>query len=103
MRKGVCTMGFLNKKPIIKSEGFHPIELNEDNVQAMNALRAKAMQKKAEKTSEFIPIDLNEGNVQAIFNRCLKTAETKEIEYAAPFRKEFIKRMTAIGFDVNGI
>lgn len=55
----------------------------------MNALRAKAMQKKAEKTSEFIPIDLNEGNVQAIFNRCLKTAETKEIEYAAPFRKEF--------------
>ena len=28
-------MGFLNKKPIIKSEGFHPIELNEDNVQAI--------------------------------------------------------------------
>ena len=37
----------------------------------MNALRAKAMQKKAEKPPEFIPIDLNEGNVQAIFNRCL--------------------------------
>lgn len=37
----------------------------------MNALRVKAMQKKAEKPPEFIPIDLNEGNVQAIFNRCL--------------------------------
>ena len=37
----------------------------------MNALRAKAMQKKAEKPPEFIPIDLNEGNVQAIFNRCI--------------------------------
>ena len=34
-------------------------------------------------------LDLNETNVQAIFNRCLKTDETKEIEYAAPFRKEF--------------
>lgn len=45
----------------------------------MNALRAKAMQKKAEKPPEFIPIDLNEANVQAIFNRCLAedgTAET---------------------------
>ena len=28
-------MGFLNKKPIIKAEGFHPIDLNEDNVQAI--------------------------------------------------------------------
>ena len=37
----------------------------------MNALRAKAMQKKAEKPPEFIPIDLNEGDVQAIFHRCL--------------------------------
>ena len=37
----------------------------------MNALRAKAMEKKTEKPPEFIPIDLNEGNVQAIFNRCL--------------------------------
>ena len=46
----------------------------------MNALRAKAMQKKPEKTSEFIPIDLNEGNVQAIFNRCLKTDETKKLK-----------------------
>ena len=34
-------------------------------------------------------LDLNEANVQAIFNRCLKTAETKEIEYATLFRKEF--------------
>lgn len=34
-------------------------------------------------------LDLNEENVQAIFNRCLKTAETKEIEYATLFRKEF--------------
>ena len=28
-------MGFLNKKPIIKTEDFHPIDLNEDNVQAI--------------------------------------------------------------------
>ena len=28
-------MGFLNKKPIIKAEGFHPIDLNEGNVQAI--------------------------------------------------------------------
>ena len=28
-------MGFLNKKPIIKTEGFHPIDLNEGNVQAI--------------------------------------------------------------------
>ena len=28
-------MGFLNKKPIMKTEGFHPIDLNEDNVQAI--------------------------------------------------------------------
>mgnify|MGYP000200505735 CR=1 FL=1 len=41
----------------------------------MNALRAKAMQKKAEKPPEFIPIDLNEGNVQAIFNRCLTKSD----------------------------
>ena len=51
-------MGFLNKKPIIKSEGFRPLELNE-------------------------------GNVQALFNRCLKTDETKEIEYSYLFKKEF--------------
>ena len=28
-------MGFLNKKPIVKTEGFQPIDLNEDNVQAI--------------------------------------------------------------------
>ena len=28
-------MGFLNKKPIIRQEGFHPLELNEDNVRAI--------------------------------------------------------------------
>lgn len=34
-REGDCEMGFLNKKPIIKTEGFQPLELNEDNVQAV--------------------------------------------------------------------
>ena len=34
-RQGDCVVGFLNKKPIIKAEGFHPIDLNEDNVQAI--------------------------------------------------------------------
>ena len=28
-------MGFLNKKPIMKTEGFHPIDLSEANVQAI--------------------------------------------------------------------
>lgn len=42
-----------------------------------------------ELSNQFKPQELNETNVQAIFNRCLKTDETKEIEYAAPFRKEF--------------
>ena len=28
-------MGFLNKKPVIRQEGFHPLELNQDNVQAI--------------------------------------------------------------------
>ena len=28
-------MGFLNKKPVMKQQGFHPIDLNEDNVQAI--------------------------------------------------------------------
>lgn len=51
----------------------------------MNALRAKAMQKKAEKPPEFIPIDLNEGNVQAIFNRCLATEDSKHISAGSLF------------------
>ena len=51
----------------------------------MNALRAKAMQKKAEKPPEFIPIDLNEANVQAIFNRCLGKEGSKEFSYATLF------------------
>ena len=42
-----------------------------------------------EEANKFKPQELNEANVQAIFNRCLKTAETKEIEYATLFRKEF--------------
>lgn len=28
-------MGFLNKKPVIRQEGFHPLELNEDNLRAI--------------------------------------------------------------------
>ena len=28
-------MGFLNKKPVIRQKGFHPLELNEDNVRAI--------------------------------------------------------------------
>ena len=35
MREGDRAMGFLNKKPIIKTEGFQPLELNEGNVQAI--------------------------------------------------------------------
>ena len=34
-RQGDCVMGFLNKKPVIKQEGFQPLELNEGNVQAI--------------------------------------------------------------------
>ena len=32
---GACVVGFLNKKPIMKTEGFHPIDLSEANVQAI--------------------------------------------------------------------
>ena len=35
MREGDCVVGFLNKKLIIKTEGFHPIDLSEANVQAI--------------------------------------------------------------------
>lgn len=35
MRQEACGTGFLNKKPIIKSEGFRPLELSEGNVQAI--------------------------------------------------------------------
>ena len=54
----------------------------------MNALRAKAMQKKAEKPPKFIPIDLNEGNVTAIFNRCLAKADTTEKVSSILYYKE---------------
>jgi len=47
------------------------------------------VKKLVEEAAEFKPQELNEANVQAIFNRCLKTAETKEIEYTCLFRKEF--------------
>ena len=33
--EGGREMGFLNKKPVIRQEGFHPLELNEDNVRAI--------------------------------------------------------------------
>ena len=51
-------MGFLNKKPIIRQEGFHPLELNEDNV-------------------------------RAIFERCLKTDETKNFENVILYTTDF--------------
>lgn len=60
----------------------------------MNALRAKAMEKKTEKPPAFIPIDLNEGNVQAIFNRCLAKADSKGVSYASLF-------LTTHGYEVG--
>ena len=48
-----------------------------------------AKQVKAETAGKFAPLELTKSMSQAIFHRCLKTAETNEIEYAAPFRKEF--------------
>ena len=50
-------------------------------------------------------LDLNEANVQAIFQRCLKTAETNEIEYAVLFRKEFgyEKTENPVHFDLEKI
>lgn len=61
----------------------------------------KAKQKKEAIVNSFTPCDLNEGNVQAIFNRCLKTDETKEIEYTTLFKKEFgyEKTETPVHFD----
>lgn len=52
--------------------------------------RTSNITKKLEELSnQFKPQELNEENVQAIFNRCLKTTATKDIEYATLFRKEF--------------
>jgi len=45
----------------------------------MNALRAMAQKRNAEKKNEFTPIDLNEGDVQTIFDRCLATKDSKEV------------------------
>lgn len=49
----------------------------------------------------FEPLELNEGNVQAIFNRCLKSSETKEIEYVALIKKDlgFEETETPVHFD----
>ncbi len=71
----------------------------------MNALRAKAMQKKAEKPPEFIPIDLNEGNVQAIFNRCLAKADTTEKVSSILYYKElgYEKEDLGVSFDQNNL
>lgn len=62
--------------------------------------RIKAAQE-ASKAKAFSPLDLNEGEVQAIFNRCLKTAETKEIEYTTLFREDlgYDKTETPVHFD----
>ena len=45
-------MGFLNKKPVIRQEGFHPLELNEDNVRAIFE-RCLAKETSLEKTSSI--------------------------------------------------
>ena len=63
-------MGASKSAPLKARQGACAVAID------MNALRAKAMQKKAEKPPEFIPIDLNEDNVQAIFNRCLAADHT---------------------------
>lgn len=57
-------------------------------------LRDKYAKRDAEQG--FEPLELTEGNVQAIFNRCLKTAETKEIEYATLFREDLGYEKTEI-------
>lgn len=67
----------------------------------MNALRAKAMQKKAEKPPEFIPIDLNEGNVQAIFNRCLAKETSLEKTSSIIFYREFGYEKDDIGIEFD--
>ena len=71
----------------------------------MNALRAKAMQKKAEKPPEFIPIDLNEGNVQAIFNRCLAKEGAAETVSSILYYKElgYEKEDLGVTFDKNAL
>ena len=45
-------MGFLNKKPVIRQEGFHPLELNEDNVRAIFE-RCLAKETSLEKQAAF--------------------------------------------------
>ena len=50
--EGGSEMGFLNKKPVIRQEGFHPLELNEDNVRAIFE-RCLAKETSLEKTSSI--------------------------------------------------
>ena len=65
----------------------------------------RARQAAEKQKDKFIPLDLNEGEVQAIFNRCLKTDRTTEIEYSTLFTKDFgyEQTETPVHFDKNGI
>ena len=85
-REGNSAMGFLNKKPIIKTEGFHPIELNEANVQAIfhRCLAADHTQKEQVSRSILFSRTLGykpEDEIVFYFNKDKLLDNKKNIEY----------------------
>ena len=76
-------MGFLNKKPIIKAEDFHPIDLNEDNVQAIFN-RCLAKETSLEKTSSILfyrEFGYEKDDIGIVFDKTALHTNRKSIEY----------------------
>ena len=82
-RKGDCVVGFLNKKPVIKQEDFQPLELNEDNVQAIFQ-RCLAKEGAAETVSSILyykELGYEKEDLGVTFDKNALIANRKNIEY----------------------
>ena len=76
-------MGFLNKKPIIRQEGFHPLELNEDNVRAIFE-RCLAKETSLEKKSSILfyrEFGYEKDDIGIVFDKTALHTNRKSIEY----------------------
>ena len=76
-------MGFLNKKPIIKTEDFHPIDLNEDNVQAIFGRCLLTEQTTDTISTSIMDVELGLLNkhVPVLFDKKKIEQEKKAIQY----------------------
>ena len=84
-------MGFLNKKPIMKTEGFHPIDLSEANVQAMQEALSRVHTSEityAARDSDFDGFEINEGDYLALEEGKLFGAVTGK-EIAAALKEQY--------------